>query len=252
VAVSGPSIDDNAGAGEDQTSRVQPFTIDLPADAATPRMARTEVAERVGDIPRRDELLLCISEVVTNAVLHAGTPKHLSVREEAGHLLVEVADGDPRVPVKRAHDLTSPTGRGLHFLDDLATRWGSRPTDDGKVVWFEFALTPGAPAAEPGAQGEDRDGGAVTIVAEREVDLLSAVVLRDRLENAIEEGARHLVVDLAGCDFLDSTGLSVLATSHLRLRRLGGRLEAIGAHGAVASVLRLSGVGELLGGDAPA
>jgi anti-anti-sigma factor len=232
---------------------VEPFTIELPADAGTPRMARRAVAERIRDLPRGDELLLCVSEVVTNAVLHAGTPRHLSVREEGDHLLVEVADGDPRVPVKRDHDITSPTGRGLHFLDDLTLRWGSRPTGDGKVVWFEFALTGGArsePRPPRPAQGAGE--GPVEIKAEREVDLLSAVALRDRLENAIEDGARHIAVDLSGCDFLDSTGISVLATSHLRLVRLGGRLEAIGAHGAVASVLRLSGVGDLLIGDPPA
>jgi anti-anti-sigma factor len=209
------------------------------------------VSERVGDIPRRDELLLCISEVVTNAVLHAGTPKHLSIREDGPNLLVEVADGDPRMPVKRPHDLTSPTGRGLHFLDDLTVRWGCRPTEDGKVVWFEFAPGADGHEATPGEVTLAADG-VVTVIAEREVDLLSAAALRDRLENEIEAGTRHLVLDLAGCEFLDSTGVSILATTHLRLSRLGGRLEVVGDHGAVASVLRLSGVGELLRGDPPA
>jgi anti-anti-sigma factor len=227
---------------------VEPFTIELPADASTPRMARRVVAERLAGVPRSDELLLCISEVVTNAVIHAGTPKHLSVRVERDRLVVEVADGDTRLPVKRAHEVTSPTGRGLHFLDDLTLRWGARPTDDGKVVWFEFPLTPEAVAEPPSDPPTPSSDGAVVVVAEREVDLLSAAVLRNRLDQEIDNGARRVVIDLSGCDFLDSTGVSVLATVHLRLDGLGGTLEALGARDAVASVLKLSGVDELLRG----
>jgi anti-anti-sigma factor len=237
-------------------NRVEPFTIELLADAATPRMARHEVAERLGDLPGVEELLLCVSEVVTNAVIHAGTPRHLSVRQEGNRLVIEVADGDPRPPVRRNPDPTSPTGRGLRLLDDLATAWDWRPTDDGKVVWFEF---PGPEPSEPSDRGPSVPGSATTdgaragatVVAEREIDLLSASVLRDRLEQAIEAGARHLTIDFSGCEFLDSTGLSVVATTALRLRRVGGHLEEVGAHGAVENVLRLSGVGELLRGDPP-
>src|ERR671913_1543047 len=47
------------------------FTFELPSDATTPRAARKAVAERFGDVDRCGELLLCVSEVVTNAVLHA-------------------------------------------------------------------------------------------------------------------------------------------------------------------------------------
>lgn len=229
---------------------MQPFTIELRPEAATPRVARHAVADHLGDLPGVEELLLCVSEVVTNAVIHAGTPRHLSVRTEGDRLVVDVADGDPRPPVRRSPDLTSPTGRGLHLLDDLALDWGWRPTDDGKVVWFEFAL-PAAAGGPPPGPPADRVAADVTVVAEREVDLLTATALRDRLESAIDDGARTIVLDLSGCEFLDSTGLSVLATTHLRLQRLGGRLEAVGVHGAVASVLRLSGVEDLLRGGPP-
>lgn len=233
---------------------MEAFTIALPADAGTPRLARRAVLERLADVPRRDDLLLCVSEVVTNAVLHAGTPKHLSVRPVGDVLLVEVADGDPRLPTRRPHDLTSATGRGLHFLDDLAVRWGARPTSDGKVVWFEFALTDhpvvdDGPGAYGGSAATDETAeGPITVVAAPEVDLLNATALRAELDAHVEAGATHLIVDLSACEFLDSTGLSVLATTHLGLARQGGFLEVIGAHGPVASVLRLSGIDELLGG----
>lgn len=233
---------------------MEAFTIALPADAGTPRLARRAILERLADVPRRDDLLLCVSEVVTNAVLHAGTPKHLTVRPVGDVLLVEVADGDPRLPSRRPHDLTSATGRGLHFLDDLTVRWGARPTGDGKIVWFEFALTDdpvvtsdrGPGTGDPSS--EAAPSGPVTIVAAPEVDLLNATALRAELDAHIEAGAIHIVVDLSSCEFLDSTGVSVLATTHLGLARQGGHLEVVGAEGPVASVLRLSGIDELLRG----
>lgn len=234
---------------------MEAFTIALPAETGTPRLARRAVLERLADVPRRDDLLLCVSEVVTNAVLHAGTPKHLSVRPIGDVLLVEVADGDPRLPTRRAHDPTSATGRGLHFLDDLTVRWGARPTADGKVVWFEFALTDSpAPTDGPdattgvGAIQSAAAGGPITVVAAPEVDLVNAPALRAELDAHIQVGARHLVVDLSACRFFDSSGVSVLVATHLGLVQQGGHLEVTGAHGAVASVLRLGGVEDLLSG----
>ena len=59
-------------------------------------------------------------------------------------LRVEVYDDDPR-PLPAPLRPTEPTesGMGLTLVDDLANRWGSRPTDggDGKVVWFELLLS---------------------------------------------------------------------------------------------------------------
>ena len=46
-----------------------------------------------------------------------------------------LADGD----VIRAAE-TDEGGRGLYLVDQLATRWGSRPTPDGKAVWFEMPI----------------------------------------------------------------------------------------------------------------
>lgn len=230
---------------------MDPFTIELPPDAGTPRLARRAIDERVGAVPRKDDLLLCVSEVVTNAVLHAGTPRHLSAREIDGRLLVEVTDGDPRPPTPRHPDVTSATGRGLHLLDDLALAWGTRPLEDGKVVWFEFALNSGPVAAGGAATPADLEVGAVVVVVEQEVDLLTVAPLRARLAAALDGGATQVVVDLSACEFLDSTGIAVLVTTHLRLTQVGGRLEARGAQGAVARTLALSGLADLLAAGAP-
>ena len=54
---------------------------------------------------------------------------------------VAVYDTDPRLPAHRVPDQERPGGRGLHLLDQLASRWGAEPTDGGKVVWFELDRT---------------------------------------------------------------------------------------------------------------
>lgn len=122
------------------TTEVEAFSIDLPGDTTAPGVARRVVAEHLGDHPRRDDLLLCVSEVVTNAVLHAQSPGQLRVRSEGDRLIVEVTDGDPTLPARRQQDPIAPTGRGLRLLDALTRAWGTTPSEGGKTVWFEFDL----------------------------------------------------------------------------------------------------------------
>ncbi len=116
------------------------FTLVLPGDATTPRAARMAIAELFSDNIRCGELLLCVSEVVTNAVLHARSAATITVRRQADLLTVEVEDDDPTLPERRNHSATASTGRGLRILDALTVRWGSRPSNGGKIVWFEFDL----------------------------------------------------------------------------------------------------------------
>lgn len=135
-----------------------------------------------------DLALLLVSEVVTNAVLHASvTPSPagrrfdleldplaetsaqtmnvgaltpgsgfpvaahyapvyrpreftLRLRRGAESVWVEVFDPDLRLPRLRTARATDEGGRGLYLVEQLATRWGSRPTEDGKAVWFEIPL----------------------------------------------------------------------------------------------------------------
>ncbi len=49
-------------------------------------------------------------------------------------------DPDLRLPRLRTARATDEGGRGLYLVEQLATRWGSRPTSDGKAVWFEIPL----------------------------------------------------------------------------------------------------------------
>jgi PAS domain S-box-containing protein len=64
----------------------------------------------------------------------------LRLRRGGEAVWVEVFDNDLRLPRIRSAGETDEGGRGLYLVDQLATRWGSRPTRDGKAVWFEMPL----------------------------------------------------------------------------------------------------------------
>ncbi|MBO1414024.1 SpoIIE family protein phosphatase [Streptomyces sp. FH025] len=89
---------------------------------------------------------LLTSELITNALVHAGSPTQLRLFCNRV-LTIEVADQESETPrIRRAH-ADDEGGRGIHLVNELAHRWGSRRTKDGKVVWFELELPPGFPTA---------------------------------------------------------------------------------------------------------
>jgi anti-sigma regulatory factor (Ser/Thr protein kinase) len=85
---------------------------------------------------------LLVSELVTNAILHAHTVIEVTVDQHDDLVRVSVADNSPRSLRKRHHSVDSGTGRGLWLVERLATRWGVEPTSSGKVVWFELPREP--------------------------------------------------------------------------------------------------------------
>ncbi len=85
---------------------------------------------------------LLVSELVTNALRHAGPPRQLRLFRDRS-LTVEVADAAHQLPLLRQADENSgevESGRGMRLVNELAHRWGSRTTRHGKVVWFELEL----------------------------------------------------------------------------------------------------------------
>jgi anti-sigma regulatory factor (Ser/Thr protein kinase) len=99
------------------------------------RFARAALIESSADV---DTVILLVSEVVTNAVLHARGGIRLVVEDRDAVARVEVFDSSPLPPRMHHFRLASATGRGLRLLDQLSQTWGvERVSDDGKVVWFE-------------------------------------------------------------------------------------------------------------------
>lgn len=90
-----------------------------------------------------DIAVLLTSEIVTNAVLHAGPHSPLSaivvnLTQTAGTTRVEVVDGDIALPVVGSGEVDKQSGRGLLLLDALADSWGVSAGSDEKAVWFEL------------------------------------------------------------------------------------------------------------------
>jgi anti-sigma regulatory factor (Ser/Thr protein kinase) len=123
------------------------------------RWARSRLAgSGIGDEPLADTLILLISELVTNAVVHTGCPAVLRMlfgagAAEAGTVRVEVADISACPPKPRHAEGDDTNGRGLELVDGLADRWGWQPEGAGKSIWCE--VDRGAPevAYEPAVRG---------------------------------------------------------------------------------------------------
>ncbi|GGQ12307.1 ATP-binding protein [Streptomyces griseomycini] len=109
------------------------------------RWARSRLAgSGIGDDePLAETLILLVSELVTNAVVHTGCPAVLRLSlpgAEAGEATVrlEVADRSDRAPVPRCVDGEATGGRGLALVDGLADRWGWSTEGAGKRIWCEL------------------------------------------------------------------------------------------------------------------
>lgn len=117
-----------------------------PEAAAAARIALERLSERLPASRLRD-LRLLVSELVTNAVRHAGLARgdriRLVVDVDGQIVRVEVHDPGrgfrPRAP---SPDPSRPSGWGLYLVDELADRWGVDGAGPGTRVWFELDGTP--------------------------------------------------------------------------------------------------------------
>ncbi|MFF6803114.1 MULTISPECIES: ATP-binding protein [Streptomyces] len=118
----------------------------FPADPGAVRTARRAVREQLRDWGLDsvgDLAALLVSELVTNALRHATGPIGVRLVRPAhleGVLLVEVSDPLPDPPRERIARPEDESGRGLQLVASSSRRWGTRPGDTGKTVWFELAV----------------------------------------------------------------------------------------------------------------
>jgi anti-sigma regulatory factor (Ser/Thr protein kinase) len=130
------------------------FTLTEESGAAA--AARLALQEGNGVLPPaiRDDVLLLVTELVTNAVRHAGAgperPVQIQLLHRAGCVVVAVADEGPgftRDPNASAGSESG--GWGLFLVDQTADRWGVERTMSGSCVWFEIGLLGPAPLRQP-------------------------------------------------------------------------------------------------------
>ena len=116
-----------------------PLEVRLERSPQAPGVARNAVADWLRRVPCEqetvDEVILVVSELVTNAVVHAGSAPLIMADFDDGRLRLEVHDDSAEPPRMRPphHD-----GFGLHIVSRLADGWGWTPTDPGKRVWVEM------------------------------------------------------------------------------------------------------------------
>jgi anti-sigma regulatory factor (Ser/Thr protein kinase) len=117
-------------------------SVDLPPEPSSATRARQLAREHVAECPPEviDTVALLVTELVTNAVLHARTELHLVIETEPGVVRLRVEDHSPGTPVIRNYGTDDVTGRGLALVDMIATRWGVDPRPGGKAVWCEIDI----------------------------------------------------------------------------------------------------------------
>jgi serine phosphatase RsbU (regulator of sigma subunit)/anti-sigma regulatory factor (Ser/Thr protein kinase) len=119
------------------------IAVDLPADNSSPARARAIITEKLRDWQLGslvDSATLLTSELVTNAVRHAGTGLRLSLtRVGDDRVRIAVHDRAPGVAVQlRSSGEDAEGGRGLFLVEHLSAGWGSVAGETGKSVWFEL------------------------------------------------------------------------------------------------------------------
>lgn len=93
-----------------------------------------------------DAIRLVASELISNAVVHGEGPVTVQLYHRPGHLVIDVADGNPSAPQLSCANADDEGGRGLALVGLLASRSSWEPTGDGKRVWAEIELPMAAPA----------------------------------------------------------------------------------------------------------
>jgi serine phosphatase RsbU (regulator of sigma subunit)/anti-sigma regulatory factor (Ser/Thr protein kinase) len=192
------------------------------AVAAARRFVRETL--RSWQIPDRsgwlvDDAVLLTSELVTNAVVHAGTPLRVCCRLDGGEIEVSVRDSHPTRTIgdePAADDAERTNGRGLMLPAALASSWGVSYSRTAKAVWFRLAVSD-KPADRPAGPGDTGDEQTDDRPGERPPVVWASAVANDQAPEAsgqiepvggigrlsYEELLRHTVEmarDMAGAD----------------------------------------------------
>jgi anti-sigma regulatory factor (Ser/Thr protein kinase) len=241
------------------------FEAQLPAELGSVVAARrlVESAAASWGIPQgvSEDAALAVSELVTNAVLHASTVLTVRVRRLGSGVRLEVQDGSTKLPVvgaDRPEELLatrSMTGRGLALLAGTVDRWGADPLPSGKSMWAEIgtgqrrvdAEDPLEAAARPAAPPEfpvSPTGALEGVVSAtavshggRRVHLIG-VPVRLLVESARQFADLQREIQVVGLDHNGPKELVALAQTSREISARIGSLRQAGADVAEAALAR--------------
>lgn len=117
--------------------------LELPDDVLSVGEARgvvRDLLERWGYRELIDDAELVVSELVTNAVVHAETGCAVIVNRGEGGIRIEVQDQGPGWPDPQSPGAGAEGGRGLMIVSALSTAWGIQAVDRSKRVWVELSM----------------------------------------------------------------------------------------------------------------
>jgi len=111
-----------------------------PASAARARQLATSCCHDWAFDTLCDDVALVVTELVVNAIRHAGTDVTLRLVPITRGVRVEVLDESPRPLRPRSSATTDEGGRGLLLVDALSHRYGVEAETTGKRVWAELMI----------------------------------------------------------------------------------------------------------------
>ena len=126
-----------------------------PASVGAARRFVRNVLHQWGSPEVADVATLLTSELATNALMHAGSPFRVTIRDTAAGVRVAVHDRSPALPHVKGFGTDAAVGRGLPLLDDLCSAWGVAAGGrdyEAKSVWFHLAAEGPVGAGGPSAR----------------------------------------------------------------------------------------------------
>lgn len=107
-----------------------------PAQVAIARRFARSALEEWGLVA--EDIALLVSELATNAVLHARSDFQIRIVATEERVRVEVTDHNTRLPSFTVVPEDAYSGRGLMLVQASAAAWGVEThSDEGKTIWFE-------------------------------------------------------------------------------------------------------------------
>jgi PAS domain S-box-containing protein len=167
-----------------RAARLEP----VPASAGAARRLVRQTLTEAGESSAVEAAELAVSELVTNAILHAATSVHLSVDVTADAVTVTVRDWHPQLPTQRHWGENATTGRGLGLVASVTDDYGvdaQHPT--GKSVWFRILRS----AAAPPTGDLDAEWDVAGLLAELEEPTAVPIVLAGLPARLWSAGQQH-------------------------------------------------------------